>query len=510
MVMNPLYSISEIRTIEETAITSLPPGMLMHRAGEAATKLALTLLDQNSANAPVLILAGPGNNGGDALEVAAQLANHGLKVSVLLYAQPEKQSDDARQALHRAKISPARFLEVLAIKAVIPRIQAVDWALIIDGLFGIGLKSAIEGDLKTLVEAINQLDKITLALDTPSGLDADTGRIVGEQGVAIRAQHTITFIANKPGLHTSHGRDCAGEVTVAHLGVTANYFPPAHLWLNNAAHFSASLKPRLHQSHKGSFGNAAIVGGAPGMVGAPLLGARAALHAGAGRVFGVFLENAPAYDSVQPELMLRNASGFDLATCTLVAGPGLGQSRKAHDLLAQILNVSQPIVLDADALNLIATEAPLQEKVKRRRDATILTPHPLEAARLLQKSTQEVQSNRIDAAKQLAEKNNAITILKGSGSIIATPDGRGFINPTGNPALASAGTGDVLAGVVGALLAQSWPPLHAALAATWLHGAAADNLAEQRHGPIGLTASELPVAIREVLNALITAKRRPT
>lgn len=508
--MNPLYTISEIRTIEQAAIAGLPSGMLMQRAGEAATQLALTLLDESAADAPVLILAGPGNNGGDALEVAAHLANHGFKVSVLMYAKPERQSDDAKQALQRTKISPARFLEVAVISDVISRIHSVDWALIIDGLFGIGLKSAIEGDLKALIEAINQLNKPTLALDNPSGLDANTGRIVGEQGVAIRAQHTITFIADKPGLHTLHGRDHAGEVSVASLDVEATHFPPTNLWLNDVAHFSNSLKPRLHESHKGSYGNVAIVGGAPGMVGAPLLGARAALHAGAGRVFGIFLENAPAFDCIQPELMLRNASEFNFASCTLVAGPGLGQSRQAHDLLAQLLNTSQPIVLDADALNLIASEDPLQQRIKRRRDATIITPHPLEAARLLGKSIMKVQANRIEAARQLSEKLGAITILKGSGSIIATPNGLTYVNPTGNPALASAGSGDVLAGVTGALLAQSWPPLHAALAATWLHGNAADKLVEQGYGPIGLTASELPVAIRNALNVLTENVRIPS
>ena len=507
--MRPLYPITEIRTIEKAAMASLPPGTLMQRAGEAAAQLALTFLAENPGNAPVLILVGPGNNGGDALEVAAHLADHGLRVSILLYADPKKQSDDAQRALQRAQISPARFPDTSSINDVISCVHDMEWALTIDGLFGIGLKSAIEGELKTLIEAVNQSGKPVLALDTPSGLDADTGAIVGDHGAAIRAQHTITFIGDKPGLHTLHGRDHAGDVSVAALDIEGAHYPDATLWLNDIALFPALLKPRLHESHKGSYGNVAIVGGAPGMVGAPLLGARAALHAGAGRVYGVFLENAPEFDSGQPELMLRNARDFDFTSSTLVVGPGLGQSRRAHDLLAQTLNNPHPIVLDADALNLIAAEAPLQKRLKRRHNAAVITPHPLEAARLLEKSITEVQSNRIEAARQLAEKSGAITILKGSGSIIAEPSGATFINPTGNPALASAGTGDVLAGVIGALLAQGWPALDAALGATWLHGAAADELVAQGHGPIGLTAGELPVAIRQKLNALVIAANAP-
>lgn len=499
---NPLYSIAEIRSIEHAAIATLPQGTLMQRAGHAAAQFALALLAQKSDTAPVLILVGPGNNGGDALEVAAHLAHEGLKVSILLYANQEKQSVDAQQALRRAQISPARFQDTSSLTEVTTLVHATDWALIVDGLFGIGLKSAIQGELQTLIETVNQVKKPTLALDNPSGLDAETGIILGEAGVAIRAQHTLTFIADKPGLHTFHGRDYAGKVTVAPLEIEPLHFPAAHSWLNVITLFSGSFKQRLHESHKGTYGNVAIVGGAHGMVGAPILAARAALYSGAGRVFSVFLDNAPAYDSSQPELMLRNASEFDLSFCTLVVGPGLGMSREGHDLLTQALNTRQPIVLDADALNLVAAEAGLQQKIKRRKEATLITPHPLEAARLLGIHTTEVQANRLVAARQLAAKLNVTTVLKGSGSIIAEPDGKTFINPTGNPGLATAGTGDILAGVCGALLAQGWSANQAALGATWLHGTAADELVKQGIGPIGLTASELLFAIRSELNQL--------
>lgn len=503
--INTLYSIAEIRAVEQAAITGLPPGTLMQRAGQAAAECALGLLPADPKSAPVLVLAGPGNNGGDALEVAARLAHAGAAVSVLLYAQPDKQSDDARLAWRRAQQSPARFRDVSSTTATTAFVDAMDWTLIIDGLFGIGLAKPLSGDLRTLVETVNAGPCPVLSLDNPSGLDADTGAIVGEKnGVAIHASHTITFIGDKPGLHTLFGRDCAGLVTVAPLDIDERHYPAPHCWLNDATLFAGSAKPRRHASHKGSYGNVAIIGGAAGMAGAPILAARAALHSGAGRVYAVFLENAPAYDSMQPELMLRDARQFDADSAVLVAGPGLGQSRDAHDLLAQVLNVGKPIVLDADALNLIAAEPGLQQKIVRRKGATVLTPHPLEAARLLDQTTDEIQADRLSTARLLAKQFNATVILKGSGSVIAQPTGEAFVNPTGNPALATAGTGDVLAGICGALLAQGWPVRDAALGATWLHGAAADDLVAQGIGPIGIAACELLPAIRARLNVLTT------
>ncbi len=493
--MTALYTTAEIRAIEQSATEALPPHTLMARAGLAAAQHALELLPDDKHSASVLVLAGPGNNGGDALEVAAHLANAGVRVTVLSYAHAEKSPEDAKWALARAQRSPARFKEASVV-------GSTGWSLVIDGLFGIGLSKPITGELKPLVEAVNRMKCPVLALDTPSGLDADTGSLVGEDGVAIRASHTITFIAGKPGLYTKQGRDHAGEVSIAPLDIESSHYPAPHCWLNEVAQFSHSLIQRPHDSHKGSYGVVAIVGGARGMAGAVVLAGRAALQSGAGRVYAVFLEDAPAYDQAQPELMCRNAHDFNLNSAVPVTGPGLGQSRSAHDLLAQTLSVRQPVVLDADALNLIAAEPGLQHRAKHRRNATLMTPHPLEAARLLGTSSQQVQANRLDAARQLAREFNATVILKGSGSVIAEPKGNAYINPTGNPALSTAGSGDVLAGVCGALLAQGWPVRDAALAATWVHGKAADELVSRGTGPIGLTAGELIPAVRTLLNRL--------
>lgn len=499
-----LYPVAEIRNIELTAMAALPPGTLMQKAGSAAARLAASLIPEPRRAASVLVLVGPGNNGGDALEVAHLLAQAGMEVVALLCVPGATHSPDAQQAMERARQSAVQFGD-----PVVATVKQSEWSLVVDGLFGIGLARPITGELRMLVEAVNGLACPVLALDVPSGLDADTGNIVGEDGIAVHASHTVTFIADKPGLHTLYGRDYAGEVHVADLDIEHSHVPGAHIHLNSIAAFSAFLRPRAHNSHKGSFGDVIIIGGAHGMSGAPILAARAAAKCGAGRVFAAFLDEPPAYDSMQPELMCRAASEMDLSSSTLVAGPGLGTSREAHDMLAKALHSRQQLVLDADALNLVATEPGLQQILSQREAPSLMTPHPLEAARLLQVSTKEIQADRLSAARLLALQFNATVILKGSGSIIAKADGEIMINPTGNPALATAGTGDVLAGICGALLAQHFPAWNAALAACWLHGEAADILVSEGIGPIGMTAGELIPCVRTILNQLVGQHTRP-
>ncbi|RJG06035.1 NAD(P)H-hydrate dehydratase [Noviherbaspirillum cavernae] len=494
-----LFSASEIRDIERAAQTTLPAGTLMQRAGEAAAELALELIQSAGDTANVLILAGPGNNGGDALEAAYRLAQGSLEVTIVLCADPARQPLNARQALLRAQSSAACFVDT----DLRDDLFAEKWDLVIDGLFGIGLTRAIDSTVRPLVQAVNVLACPVLSLDVPSGLDADTGNIVGENGIAIRASHTITFIGNKPGLHTAHGKDYAGAVRVASLDIDEACFIPFHAELNDVRLFSSHLRLRMHNSHKGSYGDVTVIGGARGMGGAAILAARAAAKSGAGRVYAAFIDDAPTHDSLQPELMCRNAVDHDFASGTFVAGPGLGISSTARNILERALNAQVPLVLDADALNLIAADTKLQTLAARHASPLILTPHPLEAARLLGVSSATIQDDRLAAARQLARLFNATIVLKGSGTVIATPGDNAVINTTGNPALATAGTGDVLAGMCGALLAQGWPEREAAVGAAWLHGHAADVLVEQGIGPTGLTASELIPAIRASLNQLI-------
>lgn len=522
--MNTLYSVAQIRAIEQAAAATLPAATLMQRAGHAAARAALDLLSVPHGHARVLVLAGPGNNGGDALEVALRLAQSGVQVSVLQYGTPV--TLDAQLAAQRAHNSPAQFLDPqLALEAggsQTSSLNSTRWHLVVDGLFGIGLSRPILGSLKNLVQTVNHLPCPVLALDVPSGLDADTGNIVGSgvgnragapdglaeaapesHAVAIRASHTITFIGNKPGLHTCDGRDYCGKVQVARLEIDQRHFVPSHSWLGELALFARLLQARPHNSHKGSYGMVAAIGGARGLAGALMLAGRAALYCGAGRVYAGFIEDAPLFDASQPELMCRRAAELDLASSTLLVGPGLGQSEAACQILAQALASQSALVLDADALNLIATNQACQQLLYAQHQRAILTPHPLEAARLLGISSAMVQADRPAAARRLADRFHCTVILKGSGSVIAGSHDKLVINTTGNPALASAGTGDVLAGVCAALLAQGWPEWESALAATWLHGRAADLLVEQGCGPIGLSAGELIPAIRKVFNQLV-------
>lgn len=496
--MNPLYTVAEIRHIEHTAAQRLPPGALMQRAGQAGANAALDLLPFSTGRARVLVLAGPGNNGGDALETAAHLAYAGAQVSILHIDGGAPGSPERVQALQRARGSAAAFTEM-----GLEELAGIEWNLVVDGLFGIGLTRPLEGHLRALVAAVNGLPCARLALDVPSGLDADTGAIVGADGVAVRATHTVTFIGDKPGLHTCEGRDHAGLVQISRLDLEASLFPPSRQHLNDVKFFVRHVRARRHNTHKGSYGNVAVLGGAHGMAGAAVLAARAALLTGAGRVYACFAGDAPAYDSAYPELMCRQAGDADFKAVVVVAGPGLGSAPAAHGLLARAAGGGGPLVLDADALNLLASDPALAAALAGRTGPTLLTPHPLEAARLLDIPVAEVQADRLAAARRLAARMRAVVVLKGSGTVVAEPLGQVVINTTGNPALATAGTGDVLSGLCGSLLAQGWPAWEGALAAVWLHGMAADVMVAEGMGPIGITAGELIPFIRTALNRMV-------
>ena len=263
----------------------------------------------------------------------------------------------------------------------------------------------------------------------------------------------------------------------------------------------ANLPPRAQDSHKGDFGSVGILGGAPGMIGAVLLAARAALHLGAGKVYAASLCSSITLDFMQPEIMLLSpAQLLGTPLTVLVVGPGLGRSEQASQLLITALQSPTSLILDADALNLLAESQHLQEQAQNRTRPTLLTPHPGEAARLLGCDPQTIQRDRQAAALQLVEKYRAWVVLKGAGSICATPDKEWRVNPTGNPGLSSAGMGDVLAGMLAALLAQGLAPFAALQLAVYLHGAAADSLVQQGTGPVGLTASEVTLAARGLLN----------
>lgn len=463
-VSTPIYLSDDVRRIEAAAGDAAPP--LMERAGAAAAALAARLASEREKE--IVVLAGPGNNGGDARIAAARLSEQFFRIT--LAGRPEDLP---------AGRSPG---------------------LVIDGLFGIGLARPLEGPFAALVDYANRQRCPVLALDVPSGIDADTGRVLGH---AVRATHTITFIALKPGLLTLDGPDHCGEITVADLGVEAKALVRPAAWVAEPGLFSEALKARPRNFHKGMAGSLAILGGASGMMGAALLAGRAALKLGAGKVHVGFLEeDSPSVDLGTPELMLRHcddALGQELDA--LVVGPGIGRGERAQTLVAAALASDMPCVLDADALNLMSENSDLRHACARRAADTLLTPHPAEAARLLGVKVADVQGDRVRAALKISAQLKAHVVLKGNGSVIAARDGHWFVNTSGNPGLASAGTGDVLAGMLGALLAQRYSGESSLVLGVHLHGAAADALAASGCGPVGMTAGELVEPARRLWNS---------
>ena len=482
-----IYLSEDIRRIESAAGAVSPT--LMARAGEAAAALALQLLPQQGKD--VLVLAGPGNNGGDAYEVAARLKAAFLRVAVVSPADAAKLPPDAAEALRKWRAAGGETL------AAVP--EGRRWSLVVDGLFGIGLTRAPEGEYAQLIDYANAQSCPVLALDIPSGLASDSGRALGP---AVRATHTITFIALKPGLLTLDGPDHCGALQVATLDLDVRGLLAPKGWIAEPATMRWVLKPRPREFHKGQAGSLGILGGAAGMVGAALLAGRAALRLGAGRVYVGLLDHAaPAVDPVAPELMLRHPDdALGQSLDAIVVGPGLGQSERADTLVGAALASDMPCVLDADALNILAEDSDLRTACARRRADTIITPHPGEAARLLQTRVAEVQADRLARARALAEHFNAHTVLKGNGSVLVARDGHWFINTAGNPGMASAGMGDTLSGFLGALLAQGYSGEAALVLGVHLHGAAADALVAQGVGPVGLTAGELIEPARSLWN----------
>lgn len=485
--LSAIYSTSAIRQLE-LAAQEQGRTDLMERAGLAAAELARKIIGEGAG---ILVVAGPGNNGGDALVAARYLKSWWFRVTVVMAGDADKLPPDAAAALRSWLDTGEEVLNAIPADG--------RWNLVIDGLFGIGLERNLSKRYLEPVRHINRLGLPVLSLDVPSGLDANTGQVFGE---AVSATYTLTFIALKPGLITAYGPDCCGKLHLDSLGLTPETLPPPQGRLLDET-LLAALPVRPRDSHKGMLGNVGVLGGANTMCGAALLTARAALKGGAGLVYVAPLaEQAPIVDLMQPELMLCSPGQLlsKEHLRSLVLGPGLGQTGMAGGLLKRAWESKTPLVLDADALNLIAASPALQTLLQSRNNHDILTPHPSEAGRLLGIVAHDVQQDRISAAKQLAQRYNSLVVLKGAGSICATPDGRWFINPTGNPGLSSAGMGDVLSGVIGALVAQRMAPEEALLLAVYLHGAAADALVEQGIGPVGMTASDVIEMVRKLLN----------
>jgi ADP-dependent NAD(P)H-hydrate dehydratase / NAD(P)H-hydrate epimerase len=512
LATTPLHGNASTRRIEAALAATLPPHTLMRRAGLEAARLALAVAPHARM---IWVAAGPGNNGGDGWEAAFHLRAAGKNVRVSEVPAPSGLPADAHDARQRALAAGVQVL------AHAPPPEASDLAafdLAIDALLGLGSRRAPEGVLAECIAALNRCRRPVLAVDLPSGLCADTGRLWGE--AAVRATHTLSLLTLKPGLFTGQGRDHTGQVYFANLGQPGQEPADANLIGQDSLH----TPPAQHSAHKGSRGDTLVVGGASGMAGAAQLAARAALAAGSGRVY-VSLQGGgtSAWDPERPELMQRPTTWPDspetLARCTVLAGCGGGDAIAAQ--LPRLLSCAPRLVLDADALNAIAQDTMLMRLLQNRAQksfATVLTPHPLEAARLLACQVADVQASRLTAASQLADQTGAMVVLKGSGTLVAAPTSmqvKPWINSTGNAALATAGTGDVLAGwLAGSWAARrndSYPALsdkalalRTSLASVYLHGLAAD-----RAGVQPLRAADLIEAMFGVGNGKVETSRPP-
>ena len=497
----PLYSVAATRLIEREAASALPPHTLMRRAGLSVARLALALAPHAQR---IWIACGPGNNGGDGFEAALHLHRWGKTVVVTwtgLTPGVAELPTDAHASRQRA------------LTAGVPMASSPppEFDLSIDALLGIGATpdSGRPGTelMRKWLELMHASAAPRLAVDVPTGLDAGTGTMpnqvtttfIAAQAYPASAKRlfTLCLLTLKAGLFTASGRDGAGQVWFDDLGVKPAATEPS-AWLLGADRAGKPLRTNAaHSSHKGSFGDVAVVGGestvASHMTGAALLAASAALHAGAGRVLVALLGDMPGLtvDSQQPELMFRSFAALDLRRQVVVCGCGGGEAVKS--VLAKVLSSATRAVLDADALNAIAMDPQLQAQLKARhgRDyATVLTPHPLEASRLAGITVAAVQADRLAAARQLADHFECVVVLKGSGTVIAAPDQPAMINSTGNALLATAGTGDVLAGMLGAGLASGMGAYEAACSAVFAHGLRADNWASEMPGR-ALSASAL-------------------
>lgn len=515
-----------MRATDKTAIEKhgIPGIQLMERAGGGAWKAISCLLRRKTG--PILIFAGKGNNGGDALVVARRALRQGFMASVVLMDDPSHLPPDAYAMFQQAQAVGVPILGWPEQSINLPSIIAerLEHAgLVVDGLLGTGLQGPPRGPYGQAIEAINDWRSrrspeagsvFTVSLDIPSGLDADRG-IAFEP--TIRADLTVSFHAAKLGLLMGPALEYVGRLWVVDIGIPPEAMPEVNAALSMPLDLSQRL-PRIRlDSHKGRRGRLLIVAGSRGMIGAAILAARGALRAGAGLVtvaspsgerFAVASAVPEALTLPLPEtgagLIHREAIPLlqqELSSVhALVVGPGLGRGQDIRQLLSALLVQAEvPVVIDADGLNALAEEGlPLLHTEVGPR---ILTPHPGEAARLLGMRIAAVQSDRPAAARRLAKSSGAVAVLKGARTLVVEPSGQLWVNPTGSPALATGGTGDVLAGIIGALCAQSVPPVDAARIAVFVHGWAGQQLAGT-YGDSGVVAGDLPEAVAQVMHQL--------
>jgi NAD(P)H-hydrate epimerase len=488
-----LYGAADVRAADRRAVErhGLGDGILMERAGAAAFAL---LRERFPRARRIGVVCGPGNNGGDGYVVARLAQAAGMDVEVLSPASPDKLNGDARSAYEHWHAAHG-----LAAHNDFSRLADCD--VIVDALLGTGLERPLEGVWQDAVTAINAARRPVLALDLPSGLHADSGRVLGS---AVRAQLTLSFIGLKAGLFTGAGREYSGTILFDDLAVSAGVFDGMQPLARRITrkNLRGLIKPRARHAHKGEAGRVLIVGGQPGMPGAPRLAGEAAYRAGAGLVkVATHTAHAAAISAACPELIAHGVSqGLHVGECAhnanaIAVGPGLGLDTWGRELALATFELDVPRVVDADGLRHLAAQP-------RKSANWVLTPHPGEAAALLDIACEDVQHDRVRVARAIAKRYGGVCVLKGSGTIVTDgSDAPVWLCDRGGPALATAGTGDVLTGILAALLAQGLTPLDAARLGVWLHASAGDCVAAQ--GERGMLASDLLLPLRNLVNELV-------
>jgi hydroxyethylthiazole kinase-like uncharacterized protein yjeF len=515
-----LVTAAEMRELDRAAIEGrkIPSLRLMENAGEAVVR-AMERLFGPLRGKTVAVVVGKGQNGGDGLVVARLLRQHGCKAKLALLAPPSSLKGDAATNLRRFQRGGHRCRTVggapdfeAALTSIFQRSD-----LLVDAIFGTGLNAPVKGLAASAIRLMNESGRPIIAIDLPSGLDGDTGAILG---TAITAALTVTLARPKRGLYLGAGPNHVGMIRVADIGIPDNLIAAAKipLTLLEATDVRPLLPQRPRMAHKGTFGHAGIIAGSAGKTGAAAMAALAALRIGTGLVTVAAPQSVSdvleaklleAMTVAVPETEARTLSKQALAPLlafaadktALAIGPGIGTHPETQALVHNLLvEAKRPMVLDADGLNAVAGHA---DMLSRASGPLILTPHPGEMARLLGTTSADVQIDRLGAASRLARERNVCVVLKGTGTVIAAPDGRQAVNSTGNPGMATAGTGDVLTGIIVGLLAQGLPAWEAACAGVYLHGLAGD-LAAAEQGEAGLIAGDVIRAIPRAMQRVLT------
>ncbi len=460
--------------------------ILMENAGRGAAAVIEEKFPDSTT--PVCIVAGPGNNGGDGFVIARHLnIAHYTNVKVVCVAPREKYRGDALanlEILERSGHKPVFASTPRQVKKELAGAQ-----IVVDAIFGTGLNAPVEGFYAQVIQTINSVDASVVSVDIPSGISGRTGEVLG---VAVRADITVTFAVPKVGLYVYPGRKYAGEIRICHIGIPSHVIDsyPSSTYAVTAELARSLLKPREPDAHKGTFGHVLLIGGSRGKCGALMLMGMGAAAAGAGLVTAMLpASEQPAVDAALPEVMTvpvgEDEDGMEYAEFiplfkansdgkdAVAVGPGLGVGESQREIVLTVISAGLPTVLDADALNVIRDDPAV---LKRNRQC-VITPHPGEMSRLCGLAVSEIQKDRIGVARAFAQEYKVITVLKGAGTVVAAPDGRVFVNTTGNHGMASGGMGDVLTGVIAGLLAQNYSPLEAAVLGVYLHALSADILA---------------------------------